>query len=686
MTYRRSYGIVTLLTLCVSCALRAQTTAPATTAATSPGSAGLYQNPDPSRYLFENVIKPGMKGYGLTVMRGTQIEKFNFEVVDVVQNLTPGQNAIMVRCSGLDLEHTGIIAGMSGSPCFIDGKMIGAIAFGWPLSKDPIGGVQPIRQMLNVRPSATPLAIRSATRWAQGSHDPMVLAANAKPAWRMLAAHLAGNDQSANDQPSSALTQPITDQPLAANGMSRLSTPLITSTLSSGSMALLQQSLRGTGLIPLSGGAASSGTTAGASSLGGAADINQDELKLAPGSAIAIPILTGDMDMSAVGTVTEVRDNKVYAFGHAMLADGATRLPMATSYIYTVMPNLAQSFKMGGSVKTVGTLVTDENTAILGLTGDKPPTIPVTIRVRHTDGSIDRTYHYALTPHPRLTPAVAAIALTETLTSQRQLPKQSTIRLAGALKFSGATIAIDSLFTADSLNLDNYMLPLAMLTDNPYRNLNLESIDVAATVEPANKSVQIQSIVVPKTMMMPGDTIQILVDLEQYQGKTTQVTMKLKVPDDTPDGDYMLCVGSAMMMMGNESTYFPQRYQPENIESLTGALQRLVSYRQDRLYAMLVTDVHGIARRGREMPNLPGSRINLFASAKRRDSVPLYNETRTELPIDGVLAENGDMFTITVSRDVNKRYGKGGPSGAGSSAPAGMPPAPTQPRNQGFGE
>lgn len=678
MTMRRFGGLVTVLTL--ASIAGAQTTSPS---ATRPAPARVtYENPEPDRYLFEDQIKPGMKGYGLTVMNGPKIEKFSIEVIDVVQNITPGTNAIIVRCSGLNLEHSGIIAGMSGSPCYIDGKMIGAIAFGWRLSKDPIGGVQPIRQMLRIQPSASaPFGTSAAgQRWARGSHDPFAATAARTAGWQKLSAHLATKTH-AVDQP---------DLP-GDSGLVRLAAPLMASGLSAQSMSLLQESLHDTGLMPVAGGSMTA-PFGGArkSPLGGAADIKPADLKLAPGSAVAIPILTGDADMSAVGTVTEVRDNKVYAFGHAMLSDGATRLPLATSYIYTVLPSIMQSFKMGASYETVGTLVTDESTGILGLIGDKPTTVPISINVKHTDGSVDRTYHYNLTPHPRLTPMIASVALTETITGQRQLPKQSTIRLTGSMKFAGATIQLDSISTADTFNLQEYLLPLAMLTDNPYRNLDLEGIELSAVVEPANKAVQIQSIVVPRTLVKPGDSVQVLIELEQYQGKRKQVSMSVKVPDNTPDGTYTLAVGSSMMTMSSESDYFPQRYQPENIESLTAALQRLLAYRHDRLYAMLVTDVHGIARRGREMRHLPASKIDLFSSAKRRDSFPLFNETRTELAVDGVIIDNGETFQITVSRDMNRRYGEGTSSGGGMSpggiGGGGFPRPSVGPHDSPFGE
>ena len=161
-----------------------------------------FKNPDPTRYLFEDSLRPGMKGYGLTVMHGGTIEKFQVEIVDVMKNMEPDMNAILVRCSGLNLEHTGIIAGMSGSPVFIDGKMIGAIAFGWDSSKDPIGGVQPIRQMLSIpippdQPKEHGIFTAQWTgRW--GAHDASVIKSYGvtRLGWAQLIARMGGRQQS----------------------------------------------------------------------------------------------------------------------------------------------------------------------------------------------------------------------------------------------------------------------------------------------------------------------------------------------------------------------------------------------------------------------------------------------------------------------------------------------------------
>ncbi len=139
--------------------------ATADTASTQPLAQSIGENPNPARYLFEDQITPGMKGYGLTVMHGGAIERFDVEVIDVVRNFSPGNNAILIRCSGLGLEHSGIIAGMSGSPVFIHDKMIGAVAYGWGMSKDPIGGVQPIRQMLAISAKAGVVQTAGGGRW-----------------------------------------------------------------------------------------------------------------------------------------------------------------------------------------------------------------------------------------------------------------------------------------------------------------------------------------------------------------------------------------------------------------------------------------------------------------------------------------------------------------------------------------
>jgi len=611
-------------------------------------------NPDPSRYLFEDQIKPGMKGYGLTVMHGGKIEKFDIEVIDVLKNFSAGQNGILVKCSGLGLEHSGIIAGMSGSPVYIDGKMIGAVAFGWGTSKDPIGGVQPIRQMLSI-PVAQKTQVQQASggaRWGQGA---TLLSTQARKlsGWSKLVDNLGGP----KGVPWNAARTPreMSLRPLAS--------PLMVGGTSNQSLAYLQAAMEGTGLVPVASGSGSGGEGSG-KEIGGMADLKPGEIKLEPGSAIAIPLLTGDMDMSAIGTVTEVRGDRVWAFGHAMLADGPTQLPISTGYIYTVMPSLVQSFKVGTSYQAQGSLTTDEQTGIVGTIGAKVDTVPIVIRVKNSDGLVNKEYHYQMAQNRRLTPEILGAALTESLTAQRALPKEFTAKLTGLVKFappaSGADpeLKLENLGTSASFNLAETLLPVALLADNPFENLKLTSVQLEAVIEGVDRSAEIKSAAINKQVVAPGETVIVTVELARYQKTTRTMELNVKVPADAAEGDYQLAVGSADMLLSQEAEVFPQRFMPVNIKTLVDDVQHIMSYRHDKVYARLVMDIQGAAMGGREMKNLPASRVAMYASEKRTDATPLFEAITESADADAVVDGGGQTFVITVDKQAGKRFHK----------------------------
>lgn len=592
-----------------------------------------FKNPQPGQYLFEDEIRPGMQGFGLTCLRGGKIERFDFEVIDVLQNFMPGNNAILVRCRGLGLEHSGIIAGMSGSPLYIDGKMIGAVSFGFPLGKDPIAGVQPIRQMLAIQPSTTPPAEGT----LQALSGP--LAAWAK---RPGFAALTDNLRKHSTAPTKAAPQ--------AGGLAPLACPLVVSGGSDETLAFLKTALAGTPLLPVACGSATG------KPLGGAADIRAGQVKLEPGSSLAIPVVTGDAEMTAVGTVTEVRGDKIYAFGHAMFAEGPSELPIATGYIYTVVPSIMQSFKLGSSLQPQGMLVTDEQAGILGITGRKGRSFPIQVQVTNADGSVNRTFNYQMAPHPRLTPPLLGSLLSASLSSQRGLPRQYTIHLTGEIKFEGgAALTLNMMGTPRNFYLGQAIVPVAMLCDNPFRNLKLQRVDVQAKIESVNRLLRVRAVNVSKVIVAPGDEITATVELEPYQQPVRTATVALRVPANTPDGDYELAVGSGDQMLMQEQQYFPYRFAPENIESLVAAVKNVLSYKSDRLYARLLLEISGAAEHGREFVDLPGSRVALYASEKRTATHPVFNTVQESTDVGGVV-EGGQTLSITVDKNANKRF------------------------------
>lgn len=646
------------------------------------------------KYLYEDKLRPGMKGYGLTVMKGGKIERFEIEIIDVIKNFAPGTNAILVRCAGLGLEHSGIIAGMSGSPVYVDGKMIGAIAFGWGASKDPIAGVQPIRQMLRipVKDGGDAGGVQQAGTWGGtgrwGKTDRgLGKLAQTSPGWKTLATHLAAAGGSGHaEAPAGDLRHANWVADKRAASLRPLSSPLMVSGVSPAGMSLLEDVFAQSGLTVVQAGGAGGSIQKEGGLLGGVAEVKAGEIALAPGSSIAIPLLRGDMDMSAIGTVTEVDGKRVWAFGHALLAEGPTELPIATGYVYTTLPSLLQSFKLGASVEEAGVLVADEQSGIVGVMGRKARTVPIQMSVKSADGGIDRTYQYELAQHPRFSAEVLGAALYGTLTAQRDLPAKFTAQVKGELLFEtpggeGVAVKIDTLGTHGEFSMLDVIMPVAVLTDNPLGVLKMKGVKVETRIMPEVRAAQIKEIKVDRTAVAPGEKVRATVTLKPYQAQERTVALELAVPEDTPDGSYELVVGDGRMAMMQEVMAYPYRFAPEDAKALAATVQRVAGYRSDTVYARLVLEVTGAAKGSKAMRNLPASRVAMMASEKRSDTAPVYASVEAAVGVDAVV-EGGERFTIRVDKDAGKRFFEADRGRGRMLRGGGMPVGPTMPGTQ----
>ena len=310
------------------------------------------------RYLHQSKLDREMTAYGLTVVGGTQIEKFDVTVVSVLRNFSaPHHDVILCKLGGLGLEKSGVVEGMSGSPVFVkdpaDGKdkMIGAVAYSWSFQKEPFCGVQPIVQML--ASEGVPLGggkdvSRNRTPPAGGGASEALLRAALSPA--------------KVDFVRLALPARLR-RAGAAGGKSRLvplATPVMVAGGSGRTLALAQEMFAGTGLVPVQTGA-----------VGGPEARAAANAKLAPGMALSIPLVSGDADWAAVGTVTELIGDYVLAFGHSFYAEGPIEMPMGPAYVHSVIPSVHSSFKLGSTLKITGAMRQDEYTAVGGRIGTR---------------------------------------------------------------------------------------------------------------------------------------------------------------------------------------------------------------------------------------------------------------------------------------------------------------------------
>src|SRR5436305_411368 len=317
-----------------------------------------------------------MKGKGQTVMVGTKLEEFGAEVLGVMKGVSPGRDMVLCRLDGCNLEHAGIIQGMSGSPIYIDGKLLGAVAFAWEFAKDPIAGVTPFSQMVEyVRSNDKRIAAEATLEKGP------VRAASLDGLWRL--------DES--NGPALDPNGPMAVSGGGLGGMRAIATPMSASGFTPRALALLSERFQPIGLAPMAGGKAQERIIK-----------EEGDKALVPGAPLSIGMVTGDFDISGIGTVTHVEGDRVYGFGHPMFSLGTCDFPLMTGYIHTVYPRASVSMKMGSPLKTVGVLDTDVSTGVAGRLGLKPDMLPVTVRVKSGRYSDPRTFNVQVVREPNL--------------------------------------------------------------------------------------------------------------------------------------------------------------------------------------------------------------------------------------------------------------------------------------------
>jgi hypothetical protein len=598
---------------------------------------------DRSRYMGIDQIKPGMTGIGRTVLKGAELTTFKVTVVDVLRNWGPKQDAILVRCAGAGLEHTGIIAGMSGSPVYLndpgDGgklKMIGAIAFGWHWNKDPVGGVQPIEQMLAVRGMSGKGTTRAAVVGDSGagastgggrSDGRRPFDASAESRYALIGL--------TSPVPRAAWQARERDEP--SGGLEPLMTPLSVGTWNPDVMAYLRQQLSGTNLWPVRGG-------------GGIGSGISAPDRFEPGASLVIPFLVGDIDMSAVGTVTEVIGNRVLGFGHSMMAEGQIELPMATGWIHTPISLLPSSFKLGATGKLLGTLVRDEETGVWGYSDRPARMIPVSVKV-HEPGQ-ERVYHYQAMQHHLMTPWIIGTGLMASLLAHQNLPEEHTLKYRLGVTYERlGRFAVNNFSSMRGLSevRSDLVEPMSMLMDNAFGRARVGEVQIDVSVEPKASTANIERGDMARSHFKPGESIDVAIRWRPYRAQPFVRHYTMKLPDNLPDGPYQLTVGGWQTQLMGLRTDKPHLFRTESMSDILGAAERIASVRTDRLYMRLEIHRGGLAMGKTELPELPSFRRQILDEAKLR-AVQSYSEP---LVVEQAVpfAVNGEQrFTIQVSR------------------------------------
>lgn len=579
-------------------------------------------------------VHQGMTGYGLTVFNGAKIQAFPVRIVSVVSNGygSPRRSVIWIQCKSKRLQRSGPIEGMSGSPIFLwpkgakhvlgkNGLLIGAFAFGYSLSKGCLAGVQPIQYMRKI-----PRDIARSTKSTQSARTGSNLGL------KMLDIVQSMVDRQPPDAPRPLLLNPLRrllngghlpkqNNPDWSNsnapppgpygdsvGVHPLMLPMNVGSASTA--RLLAPLFKPFNINPVATGG---GLVAGKPP----ARVNPNKVKLVPGAALVIPLAYGDLDLCAGGTVTDVLPNgTVLGFGHPMFDQGHEAVPMATGYVNFVVPALTSSFKVMGSLKIHGSVVQDESTGIAGIMKRRFSAAPVTITVNYPHQP-KQVFHYHVVNHAGLTSTLAAAVAIQSITARQGLPEENTLRLRGTLGFTGhRNLHLNTLMPAASGNAAVFeLIPIiTTMMDNPYQRLKLTHINLTADVSPTIKLASITNARMNKTVVAPGKSITLTIQLQPYGKTTTYRTVHIHIPPQLPEGDYHLTICGANTYMQLFVAHHPYLLQAQTVDDIYHTLKKLLQIKTNDIYCSLTLPHPGLAVGRAALPMLPSSVAALIAA------------------------------------------------------------------------
>lgn len=572
---------------------------------------------DKTRYITVDEIRPEMPAYCLTVYEGTNVEKFDMQVISVLYDFRPGHNLILVKGTDPRFIHTGPVGGCSGSPLYIDGRLAGALSRAWFYSKDPLYGATPIEEMLTVGREGSASDVSAQPAFALDFSKPLDLAGIYK--------------------------QITTAEPLARksyNGGACLPIPLITSGLPAEAAEPLKSFLEPFGFITVAGPA------------GGSGPGPPQEIDFKPGAVLTVPLVTGDIKLTTFGAVTDVVGDKLYGFGHAFLGYGKINLPMATGQINTVVASLLRSFKIGDALEIKGTITSDESTAIYGQIGTEPKMMPMKIKIdRYND--TQKVYNCRVAVNQLLTPLLVNAALAGAALTKGSFPPDHFIRYKVDIDTDRyGRVSFQNVSTGQGLAelTTHSVAPVALLMNNPFKTIDITSIDADLQIVPENILAHIWSVDLSDSKVKPGRSIDVCVIIESWLSRKKTYKYKLQIPENLPPGSYDLTISGAAGYEKFLRKAAPYRFTAEDMPSLIDALKNIAAVRRDRLYFVLALPPGGLTIQNALLPDLPASKAIVLTDAKRTlETMPYEHWLEDDIGTGSVIIDKKTV-RITVEK------------------------------------
>lgn len=539
-------------------------------------------------------VKPGMKGKGKSVFLGGRVEEFNVEILGILENVQPKKSIILARLSGMGLENTGIIQGMSGSPVYIDGKIIGAVAFSFAFAKEPIAGITPIGQMLSIpgQPAQPPSP--------PGESLPFRISLSADD---ILSFHK-GLFSSRESYVSQGQTLLPIGVPLQFGGFSPATVERARSIFGR------------LGFLPIASGA--SGETQ--------APLPATAAALQEGDPVAVELVRGDLSVAAVGTVTYVDGNKILAFGHPLYNLGAVDYGMSRASVLAVVPSLESSFKVAAIGAKIGRFYQDRTSGALGEVGAEPRLIPVTVRLIDALSKA-REFKLGVTNDRILSPLLLNLAVASLLSAEERSFGNLSVALDGNVYLdSGTGVHLEDLFSG---NLDTAVSSLSgllmavvyYLANNEFEDVGFHRIDLNIRAVEEAKFAALERVWLDKYEASAGERIQVKVFYRTFGGQSFQETVDIDAPPLPAGSEFHLIIADAASMHQVEMVqYRNQDFIPRSLGQLVRILNNL--RKNNRIYFKLLALKPGLFVKGEEMPNLPPSMKSMFGSPRAASSSP----------------------------------------------------------------
>ena len=569
-------------------------------------------------------IHAGMRGTALTVFQGVEPESMDVEVLGVMHNTNgPKGDIILVRLHGTKPEYTGVVAGMSGSPVYFDGKLAGALAFRiGEFSKEPIAGVTPIEEMMEInaldrRPPPSRAKIPAGER-QDGSH--------------------AG--QSASTQTSSPGETPAFPALNRSNYLTPIETPLVFNGFSEETLQRYSSQFAAAGIVPVMG-------------IGSSSDSKQPE-PIEAGSAVSAVLVRGDMDIAATCTVTYVDPQRLLACGHPLLQFGEVDLPMTKATVLATLPSPMNAFKIVNTTETVGAFVQDRQSGIMGVPGRESKMIPVTVAMH--SGSATKEFHYEILNNAKLSPLAMTATVFNALHGTNEYGEDITYRMNGVLSVRGySDVTLQNMFSPQDNGQPAAAMAAATIGDrfgriytNAFDVPDISGVKLDFDLVRERRSARLEASRTDVTEARPGDQIMVETVIRPYRGERLVRQIPIKIPTSTSKGTLRILVsdGDTLDRVHHGT---PMMNHGLGLAPTIALLNK--ERANDRVYVSLIESDPEAMIADKVMPPLPLSVMNVMENMRgTQDMVVLGESSVSEAwtePLDYVVS-GAQMLTINI--------------------------------------